>query len=77
MTAGVEIWIHRFYLGTHGGEWSGSCTYRFTIEDEPPVPIRHEMGWASVGQCGVEKNVLALPGIEPEASSPWPVAIPT
>jgi hypothetical protein len=29
------------------------------------------------GRCGVEKNLLALPGIEPLASSPSRVAIPT
>jgi hypothetical protein len=29
------------------------------------------------GRCGVGKNVLSLPEIEPRSSSPYPVAIPT
>jgi hypothetical protein len=52
-------------LALDGGEWSASPPKK-----KPPVPIELETGWAPdrSGSCGVEKNILPLPGIEPRAS---------
>jgi hypothetical protein len=33
--------------------------------------------WSQYGCCGEEKNILFLPGIEPQPFSLYPVAIPT
>jgi hypothetical protein len=47
---------------------------------EPPVPMDRRMveshSWS--GRCGVEKNVLPLPGIEAQPSSPslYPLSYP-
>jgi hypothetical protein len=41
------------------------CIGRWVV---PPTPS---------GSCGLEKNLLFLPGIETRSSSPWTIAIPT
>jgi hypothetical protein len=45
---------------------------------EPPLLLRYEVGWpkSRSGRCGVEKNLLPLPGMKPQPSSPKPVIIP-
>jgi hypothetical protein len=56
------------------GEWSASRPGRFTPGEK--VHSTHCIGgWVGLkrlsGRCGIEKNLLLLPGIEPQ-----PVAIP-
>jgi hypothetical protein len=61
------------------GEWPASCSCRFTPRER--APDTHWIGGrmaprAGLGRCGVETNLLPLPGIEPRPSSPSPI-IPT
>jgi hypothetical protein len=55
-------------LALGGGEWSASCSSCFTPREA--APNIHWLG-GSQGQsgcCGVEKNLIPLPGIEPQPS---------
>jgi hypothetical protein len=53
-----------------GGEWPTS---------HPSHPGTHQTGgWIDIRadrHCGVDKNLLSLPGIEPLASSPQPLIL--
>jgi hypothetical protein len=58
-----------------GGEWSASRPGHFTQgETAPPYPLDRRMGGiqSRSGRCGWEKNLLRLPGIEPQFSSHYP-----
>jgi hypothetical protein len=64
----------------HGAEWSTSRPGPSILEEKSPrYPLDRRLGGpqSRSGRCGVDKNTLPLPGIEPWLSSPKPVAIPT
>jgi hypothetical protein len=72
---GVELTILTSSLDE--GEWSASRPGRFTPGERAPSThwIGGRMGRS--GLCGVETNILTVPGIEPRPSSSYPVAVPT
>jgi hypothetical protein len=56
-----------------GGERSASRPCRFTPGDRAPrYPLDRRLGGLQnrFGRCGVENNLLPLPGIEPGSPSP-------
>jgi hypothetical protein len=57
---GMELWSHSFLIAAvNTGEWSASCTCRFTrIEQEAGEPQNR------CGHFGEEKNLVLCPGIE-------------
>jgi hypothetical protein len=65
-----------------GGEWSVSRPGRFTPGGkESPVPIGQRKGGPHnrYERCGVEKNLLTLPGIEPRPTrryTDWAISTP-
>jgi hypothetical protein len=67
------------YSSTHsslqpldGGEWSVSCLIRFTSGKELCYPLYRRLGglqsWS--GQFGEQKNLMPIPGFEPQAFQP-------
>jgi hypothetical protein len=50
-----------------GGERFHPCPGHFIPGELAPGPIRYEAGWpeSQSGRCGVQKNLLPLPTIEP------------
>jgi hypothetical protein len=69
----------QFLTSIRDGEPSASRPGALPVGKEPPAPSGYEVGWApQPDRHGrEERNFLPLPEIEPQPSSPWPVAIPS
>jgi hypothetical protein len=60
-----------------GGQLHAPVT--LSPEKEPSVLLGLEAAWPHSwsGRCGVEQDILPVPGVESRPSSPYPIPIPT
>jgi hypothetical protein len=70
---GSGVIVPPFYTSAvHGGQWSASCTCRFSVGKEPRYTLERRLGGPHSRSecCGVKKNLLLVKGIEHLPSSP-------
>jgi hypothetical protein len=76
-------WKYSFTILDLGTRWRLVVTFTFRPlkpqGKSPSCPLERRLGGCrrQSGRCGVDKNLLSLPGIRPGQYNPHPVAIPT